>query len=95
MITCFLNKNSRVHCRTISDYSRNLCIYMGMEAKSIHALRRTVSSKLQCDGVPRPIVAALLGHTEEENHYTYDVSSDSVKLELVSKLTQNIKRNAS
>lgn len=93
----FSNENGRVHCRTISDCSRNLCIYMGMEAKSIHALRRTVSSKLQCDGVPRPIVAALLGHTEEvnENHYTYDVSSDSAKLELVSKLTQNIKQHAS
>jgi len=89
----FSNEEGRVHCRTISECSRSLCIYMGMEAKSIHALRRTVSSKLQCNGVPRPIVAALLGHTEEvnEKHYTYDVSSDSKKYEFISKMTQNIK----
>lgn len=93
----FSNEKGRVHCSVISDCSRNLCIYMGMEAKSIHALRRTVSSKLQCNGVPRPIVAALLGHTEEvnENHYTYDVSSESRKLEIVSEMTRNIKQNVS
>lgn len=44
----FSNENGRIHARTISESARSASIYMGMESKSIHTYRRTISSKLQC-----------------------------------------------
>lgn len=91
----FSNEDGRVHCRTISDCARNASIYIGLNSKSIHAYRRTVSSKMKCSGVATPIVASLMGHTEEvnDNHYTYDVSSDQQKCDIVSKVNKEIKHN--
>lgn len=89
----FSNEKGRIHNQIISDCARNSCIYMGMEAKSIHTHRRTVSSRMKCNGVATPIVASLMGHTEEvnKNNYTYDVSSAKQKVEIVSRITKEIK----
>lgn len=88
----FSNEKGRIHGRTMSDCARNVCIYMGMESKSIHSYRRTVSSKLKCEGVPTAIVASLMGHTEEvnENNYTYDVSDRGYKKEIISNITKEV-----
>lgn len=94
----FSNENGRIHGRVISDCARNACIYMGMEAKSIHAHRRTVSSKMKCKGIPTAIVASLMGHTEDvnERNYTYDVAGQEMKTQIISELTKEIyKRNVS
>lgn len=90
----FQNENGRIHKGIISDCSRNLCIYMGMDAKSIHALRRTVSSKMKCEGIPTPIVASLLGHTEKvnDNNYTYDITNFEHKRQIVEKINGSVKR---
>jgi integrase len=54
-------------------------------AKSIHAMRRTLNSNLKCNGVSTTVAAALLGHTERvnEENYTYDVSSISEKRQMI------------
>ena len=72
------NDGERVHCRTISEHIRNITMTKEFSGvKSIHAIRRTVNSNLKCAGVPTPIAAALLGHTEKvnEENYTYDITS--------------------
>jgi len=50
------------------------------QAKSIHALRRTVSYKLNAR-LPGVTVALIMGHTEEvnKNHYNYDIVELHVK----------------
>ena len=53
----------------------------GIEARSIHAIRRTVSSHLRAV-LPIATVANMLGHLEETNdkHYNYDISEDKIKV---------------
>ena len=43
--------------------------------KSIHAIRRTVNSRLKCSGVSTTVASSLLVHTERvnEQNYTYDI----------------------
>lgn len=92
----FSNENGRIHARTISESARSASIYMGMESKSIHTYRRTISSKLKCGGVPTVVVASLMGHTEEvnEHNYTYDVTDKKYKKEIIENITKNLKKNA-
>ena len=73
--------------------ARNSCIYNRMEAKSIHAHRRTVSSKLKCNGVPTTVAASLMGHTPEvnEHNYTYNVSDQLFKFEKVAEINRETK----
>ena len=91
----FSDKRGRIHASVISDCARNASIYIGMSSKPIHSYRRTVSSKMRCSGVATPIVASLMGHTEKVNDdfYSYDVSGDKYKLEIVSKVNKDIKQN--
>ena len=51
-----------------------------INAKSIHALRRTVSSKLN-SRLPSATGALIMGHTEEVNqtHYNYDIMELTIK----------------
>lgn len=72
----FMNKNGRVHCRVISACMRNLTLSKEYEySKSIHSIRRTVNSKMRCNGVSAQVAASLIGNTKEvnENHYSYNV----------------------
>ena len=59
----------------------------GIGAKSVHAIRRTVSSKLNTR-LPRATVALIMGHNEEVNtkHYDYDVVSLTAKTDAMNSL---------
>lgn len=88
----FQNKDGRVHARSISHCMRYKCKQAGIDEKGIHALRRTLNSKMRCSGVSVVIASSLLGHTEEvnENNYTYDISEMKYKKELIAKLSREI-----
>lgn len=81
----FSDENGRIHGRVISDCIRNKCIQIGISPISIHALRRTVNSKLRCNGVSATVAASLLGHTPEvnEQNYTYDITSLERKRQII------------
>lgn len=84
----FSNENGRVHAPVISSCLKNKCRQEGIEERGIHAFRRTINSKLRCNGVSATVAASLLGHTEEvnEKYYTFDVSSLEEKNKIVSKV---------
>jgi len=90
----FSNEFGRVHARVISDCIRNKSIQIGIDIKSIHAIRRTFSSKLKCMGVSTTITSSILGHTEEVNNncYTYDISNMDYKKSMVSKVTKSMRK---
>ena len=77
----FADKDGRVNSHTISCAMNRRCTDAGIDTKSIHAIRRTVSSHLRTT-LPIATVCAMLGHTEETNtrHYSYDVESLENKL---------------
>ena len=82
----FSDEDGRVHAPRISSCARNMTLTKEFEnAKSIHAMRRTLNSNLKCNGVSTTVAAALLGHTERvnEENYTYDVSSISEKRQMI------------
>ena len=83
----FMNKEGRVHGRGISQCMRHKCEQAGIETNGIHSLRRTLNSKLRCDGVSSTVAASLLGHTEEVNelNYTYDITEMEYKIIAVEK----------
>ncbi len=89
----FANNQGRIHASVISSCSKNKCRQLGIEEKGIHAYRRTVNSKLRCNGVSVTVAASLLGHTEEvnEHYYTYDVSSIKDKAAIISKVNDEFK----
>lgn len=70
----FANSNGRVSSHSISCAMNRRCEDAGIEVRSIHALRRTLSSNLRVN-LPLATVAELLGHVEEtnNNHYNYNV----------------------
>lgn len=63
----------RVIAPTISKAMYRRGCEAGTKAKCIHAIRRTVASKLY-KKYPKPTVAYIMGHTEEvlDKHYAYD-----------------------
>lgn len=77
----------RIIAPTISKAMYRRGVEAGIQAKSIHAIRRTVSSRLRTE-LPRATVALIMGHTEEVNdeHYNYDTLSLERKKEIMSKL---------
>ena len=84
----FSNENGRVHAPVISSCSKNKCRQAGISEKGIYAYRRTVNSKMRCEGVSATVAAALLGHTEDvnERYYTYDISGIEEKAEIISRI---------
>lgn len=88
----FANEKGRIHAPIISSCIKNKCKQAGIEKKGIHAFRRTVNSKLRCNGVSATVAASLLGHTKEvnENYYTFDVSSLSEKTEQVARIHEHM-----
>lgn len=82
----FMDSDGRLTKSKISDTTRNLTMsgeFTG--TKSIHAIRRTINSKMRCNGVSSTIASSLLGHTERvnEQNYTYDVSEMQEKKQVV------------
>ena len=89
----FSTSDGNIHCKTISDCMRNKCIQIGMKhTKGIHAIRRTVNSRMRCSGVSATVAAALLGHTEEVNNsnYTYDTTGMDYKMEVIGKINKEM-----
>ena len=68
--------------RELSDYLFNKkAQYKIDEPVSLHAIRRTLNSKMEANGVQATLRSALLGHSERVNrrHYTYDTSTGQEK----------------
>lgn len=88
----FANEHGRIHSRVISDCIRNKCIQVGIPVKSIHALRRTLNSKMRCEGVSSVVASSILGHTEKVNNsnYTYDISNDQYKMDIISSINKDL-----
>lgn len=83
----FADKNGRVNSHTISCAMTRRCTDAGIAKKSIHDIRRTVSSQLRTM-LPVATVSNMLGHTEEtnESYYNYDIKSDDEKISCLNKL---------
>lgn len=79
----------RVIAPTISKAMYRRGVEADIHAKSIHALRRTVSSKLNLK-LPSATVALIMGHTEEvnKNHYNYDIVESAKKKEVMEEICQ-------
>lgn len=79
----FSNEKGKVNVRTISDCARNKSIQAGIDAKSIHAIRRTVNSNLRKNGMSAAMAASIMGHSPEVNErsYTYDIADFEEKLD--------------
>ena len=86
----FANSNGRIHAPTISSCLKNKCRQLGIDEKGIHAFRRTLNSKLRCEGVSATVAASMLGHTEEvnEQYYTFDITTLEEKSEIISKINK-------
>lgn len=84
----FQNEGGKLHATSVTHCIRYKCIQAGIPVKSIHALRRTLNSKLRCAGVSSVVAASLMGHTEEVNstNYTYDISDMEYKRKIVSNI---------
>lgn len=90
----FSDSNGRINAPVISSCIHNKCFQLGIETTSIHACRRTVNSKLRCNGVSATMAASLLGHTEtvNDNYYTFDVTSIKEKANVVSTINSQISK---
>lgn len=88
----FADAGGRIHAPLISSCSKNKCRQLGIPEKGIHAYRKTLNSKMRCEGVSAPVAAALLGHSSEVNqeYYTFDVSDLDEKTRIVSKINAQI-----
>lgn len=85
----YLFATATEHCtpESISECARYKCEQAGIPIKSIHAIRRTLNSRMRVNGADSVTTAALIGNTPEvnENFYTYDVSGHEYKKELIRK----------
>lgn len=84
----FSNSNGKITGQVISHCMRSKCQQIGIPERGIHALRRTLNSKMRCDGVSATVAASLLGHTEQVNevNYTYDITGLDSKREIVKRV---------
>ncbi len=78
------NANGRLIAQVISNAMQRRGKDAGIKAKSIHAIRRTVSSRLNAR-LPRATVALIMGHTEEvnESNYDYDTMERNLKKQVM------------
>lgn len=67
----------------------NKCEQAKIPVKSIHAIRRTLNSRMRVNDADSVTTAVLIGNTPEvnENFYTYDVSESDYKKELIRKVS--------
>lgn len=84
----FANEEGRIHTQVISSCAKNKCIQLGIPVKSVHSYRRTLNSKMRCNGVSSTVAASLFGHSKEvnEKYYTYDITDMDDKRQIVSML---------
>ena len=86
----FANEDGRVHAKTISACSETKCRQLGIDKKGIHAYRKTLNSKMRCNGVSSTVAASMLGHTKEvnEQYYTFDVTNMEERTKIVSEINK-------
>lgn len=68
-------------------------MYTGRNTNKKHsALRRTLNSKMRCEGVSPVVASSILGHTEKVNNsnYTYDISDNKYKMDIISGINKEI-----
>ncbi len=84
----FANESGRIHAPVISSCAKNKCLQLGIDVKGIHSYRKTINSKLRCNGVSPTVAASLLGHSVEvnEQYYTFDVVGIEQKGQIISKI---------
>jgi integrase len=87
----FMDAEGRVSKSKISDTTRNITMsddFTGI--KSIHAIRRTINSRMRCNGVSATLASSLIGNTERVNdrNYTYDITDLEEKREIIDRATQ-------
>lgn len=83
--------NGRVISSTISKAMYRRGVEAGITAKSIHAIRRTVASKLNTK-LPRATVSLIMGHTDvvDEQFYDYDTLKLTEKINAMDSLLEKI-----
>lgn len=86
----FSDANGRITARSISECMRRKCSQAGIDERGIHALRRTINSRMRCEGVSATVAASLLGHTEKVNqeNYTYDITGMDYKRKIIQKVNE-------
>ncbi|MCR5104111.1 MAG: tyrosine-type recombinase/integrase [Eubacterium sp.] len=86
----FQDENGRLTKSKISDATRNYTMSEEFSSvKSIHAIRRTLNSRMRCDGVSATVASSLIGNSERVNdrNYTYDISELNEKRLIVERAT--------
>lgn len=88
----FANEEGRIHAPVISSCIKNKCRQVGITEKGIHAYRKTVNSKMRCNGVSSVVAASLLGHSQavNEEYYTFDVATLDDKARVVSEMNHQM-----
>ncbi len=88
----FANEDGRIHAPIISSCTKNKCRQIGITEKGIHAYRKTVNSKMRCNGVSSVVAASLLGHSQQvnEEYYTFDVATLQDKIKVISEINQQM-----
>lgn len=83
--------DGRVIASTISKAMYRRGVDAGIKAKSIHAIRRTVASKLNA-ALPRSTVSLILGHTDivDEKFYDYDIQTLETKVNAMNSILDKI-----
>lgn len=84
----FENSTGVLHPSTVTDFASRISKKAGIPSKSIHTLRRTLSSKLKATNLlPDAAVSSMIGNSERVNRdcYTYDLISMDEKRKIVSK----------
>lgn len=91
----FANADGRVNSHSISCAMTRRCADAEIDKRSIHAIRRTVSSHLRTT-LPKSTVANMLGHLPETNdkHYNYDVTPTETKVTSLTEMYKNFKEVA-
>lgn len=84
----FADKDGRIHAPKVSSCIKNKCKQQGIRNRGIHSFRKTVNSKLKCNGVSTTVAASLLGHTEEvnEKYYTFDTTDLKYKTKIIEEI---------
>jgi len=85
----FSDATGRIHTNLINSCLKNKCKQVGINAKGVHAFRRTLNSEMKSIGASTATAAALLGHTEDVNdrYYTYDVATENERRALLEAAT--------
>lgn len=84
----FANEEGRIHAPVVSSCIKNKCGQLGIPKRGIHAFRKTLNSRLRCEGVSEVIMSAILGHSVQVNrtYYTFDTSTMKDKTDIVAKI---------